>query len=147
MPGFSTAMSNEIKRVARKELKPDMDSVKSSASTHRHEIAALKRRVKDLETLVMKLTKVQLKTAPEAASKVITAKQTRWSASGFARLRAKLGLSAKEMGLLLDVSAATIHLWEDENSNTRPRPKSMPRILAARKLTATKARTIIERLS
>lgn len=147
MTGFSTAMSNEIKRVARKELKPDLDSMKSSTGTHRHEIAALKRRVKDLEMLVMKITKVQLKTVPEAASNVIATKQTRWSPSSFARLRARLRLSAREMGLLLDVGAATIYLWEDENSDTRPRPKNMPRILAARKLSAAKARKIIEGLS
>jgi DNA-binding transcriptional regulator YiaG len=146
MSGFAATLGNEIKRIARKELKSDINAIKAKANTSVHEIAALKRRIKDLESMVMKLTKVQIKTAPEVATKVITARQTRWSAAGFAKLRKRLKLSAREMGKLLGVSMATIYHWEDAESENRPRSVHMPKILAARKLTAARARKVLESL-
>lgn len=144
MSGFAAAFGNEIKRIARKELKGDIAAVRSKANASQHDIAALKRRVKELEALVTKLAKVQVRSAPEQASTIITGKKTRWSSAGFARLRERLQLSAKDMGRLMGVSMATIYHWEDADSAVRPRSLHMPRILAARKLSAAKARKILE---
>jgi DNA-binding transcriptional regulator YiaG len=144
MSGFTAAFNSEIKRVARKELKGEIAAVRSKANAGQHEIAALKKRLKELETLVTKLARAQIKSAPDQASTMIATKQTRWSAAGFARLRQRLQISAKEMSRLMGVSMATIYHWEDADSAVRPRTVHMPRILAARKLSAAKARKILD---
>ena len=56
----------------------------------------------------------------------------RFSAKGLASQRQRLGLSAAEMGLLLDVSAQTIYNWEAGKS--RPRQQQLAAIAALRGL-------------
>ncbi len=61
----------------------------------------------------------------------------RFRAGGFATLRKKLGLSAEQMGKLINVSARSVYHWEAEKS--RPRACQLPAIAAARKLTKKEA--------
>ncbi len=49
MPNIATVLKAEIARVARKELRSQTDSLKKSLASHRTEIAALKKRVRELE--------------------------------------------------------------------------------------------------
>lgn len=56
----------------------------------------------------------------------------RFRADGFANLRKKLGLSAFEMGMLLEVSQQTDYQWEKGKS--KPRSSQMQRIVEVRKL-------------
>lgn len=143
MSSFSTAFNDEIKRIARRELKPDVTSIRTTTTSNKHEIVALRKRVKELESMVLKLVKTQLKHGPESAAKVLTAKQTRWSAEGFAKLRKRLKVSAAQMGKILGVSSATVYHWENADSEVRPRPQNMPKILAARRLSPAKARQLL----
>ncbi len=143
---LSSALKDEITRVSRKEIKEEVTPLKKSSATYRHEIATLKKRVKDLESLAAKLLK-QLPAQPKGLAPVTLEKAARWSAKRFAALRAKLKLSAKDMGLIIGVSAATIYNWEDEASTNRPKAAQMPKIVAARKLTAVKAKALLKELA
>lgn len=49
MPNIAQALKEEIARLARKELRANTDSLKRVVTTYRSEIAALKRRVEQLE--------------------------------------------------------------------------------------------------
>ena len=49
MSNIATVLKEEISRIARKEIKRETSSLKKSSTTHRSEIAALKRRVQELE--------------------------------------------------------------------------------------------------
>lgn len=126
-----TALKSEISRVARKEIKREAHPLKKASSQYRTDIAALKRRVIELERLVSRLSKGsgRAKPAPEVAEGDT---KLRFRATGFASLRKKLSLSAEEMGLLLGVSGQSVYKWEQ--GKTQPRASQLPAIAAARKM-------------
>ena len=132
MPNLASALKSEIARVARKELRSEIDSLRSSVTQYRSEIAALKRRVGSLEQQAKRLVKASAKTSPEAAAEVETGTKLRFRADGFATLRKKLGLSAEAMGKLLGVSGQSVYKWEAGKAH--PRASQLQAIAAARKL-------------
>lgn len=108
MPNLSTILKGEITRLARKEIKAAVDPVRKANAGQRKEIAELKRQVAALQRDLkasLKPSKV-LKQEGEASG------STRFSAKGLKSLRAKLGLSAGEFGLLVGASGQSIYKWE-----------------------------------
>lgn len=128
MPNIASALKAEIARIARKELRADVEPLRKASAQHRSAIAALKRQIAELER--------RLKRAPKAASPAATEsaadRQIRFSAERLKNHRAKLGLSAKDYGTLVGVSGLTIYKWE--SGNTRPRDSQLPAIAAVRAL-------------
>ncbi len=128
---IAQTLKSEISRVARKEIRAEVESLRKASSQYRSDIAALKRRVADLERLVAKLGKVSPKrgpvVTPEEAGSVV-----RFSAKGLAKQRKRLGLSAADMGTLLGCSGQSVYKWEQ--GTTRPRASQMPAIAALRKM-------------
>ena len=108
MPNLSTILKSEITRLARKEIKAAVDPVRKTSAGQRKEIAELKRQLAALQRDLkasLKPSKV-LKQEGEASG------STRFSAKGLKSLRAKLGLSAGEFGLLVGASGQSIYKWE-----------------------------------
>lgn len=128
MSNFATQFKSEIQRIARKEIRSEISSLRKSAASYRVEIAALKRRVVVLESTLKKLNKSvpSRRTEPEESSAL------RWRAPGFVSLRKKLDLSAGDMGKLLGVSGATVYSWEAGKS--KPRATQLASIARVRKL-------------
>ena len=125
------ALKGEISRVARKETRGETQSLKKTATQHRSDIAALKRRVSDLERLVRRLGRAAGKgTTDDGAAEVPS--KFRFSASGLAAQRKRLGLSAAEMGTLIGVSGQSIYHWEQ--AKARPRASQLPAIGSIRKM-------------
>ena len=129
MPDILSVLKSEIARIARKEIKRHTQPLKQSAVGHRREIAALKRRVHDLEGEIRRLAKgrpgaVAAAEAPPAASGL------RFSAKGFASLRRRLGLSAAELGQLLGASSLSVYKWEQ--GKAKPRAKYLAAIAEVR---------------
>ncbi len=129
---IAAALRAEVTRVARKEVRVEVSTLKKASSKYRSDIADLKRRLVQLERLVGQLSKGSRKREPVAQGDQ-TATVARYSAKNLTSLRAKLDLSAADLGKLLGVSGASIYLWEQ--GKTRPRPAHMPGIAAARKMT------------
>lgn len=111
MTAFAAAFRNEIQRVARKELRAHVDAVRKSTLQHRHEIAALKRKVQALEKMNKTLGKAISRSASAAAASP-SGGSLRFSADGLRKLRTRLTLSAAELGQLVGVSAQTVYNWE-----------------------------------
>ena len=128
---IAVALKTEISRVARKEVRVEVESLKKSSSQYRSDIAALKRRTADLERLVNKLGKGSTQRKAEEASGE-TGAVVRFSAKGLATQRKRLGLSAAEMGTLLGCSGQSVYKWEQ--GTTRPRASQLLAIAALRKL-------------
>lgn len=108
MPNLSTILKGEITRLARKEIKAAVDPVRKASAGQRREIAELKRQVAALQRdlkAALKPSKVVKQEAEASASK-------RFSAKGMKSLRAKLGLSAGDFGLLVGASGQSIYKWE-----------------------------------
>lgn len=78
----------------------------------------------------------RLPAAPEEGPRL------RFRASGFATLRKKLGLTAKQMGLLVGVSALTVYKWE--HGTSKPRAKQLSAIAATRSLGKREAMAQLE---
>lgn len=131
MPNFATVLKGEIARIARKEVRAEIEELKKASVYYRSQIAALKRQVQALEKQVGRLARAGAKAAAVAPAKR-AATSLRFSAKRLAVQRQKLGLSAAAFGTLIGVSGQTIYLWE--SGKTRPRASQLQSIAAARGL-------------
>ena len=146
MPNIATVLKEEITRLARKELRNETERLKKASASYRSEIAAMKRRISDLEKQVAGLSKAAAKaglTRTKADPPVgEEASSLRFSAKGLAKQRERLGLSAQALGLLVGVSAQTVYNWESEKS--RPRKSQLASISAMRSLGKREAKKVLE---
>src|SRR5690606_7878335 len=124
-----TVLKDEISRLARKELRHQTDSLQKAVSRYRSEIAALKRRIETLERQQKKVVKAM---PPKTHGDYPADTSLRFRAAGFAQHRKRLGLSAKDMGLLLDASPLSVYKWE--SGQAKPRAKHLQAIAAVRKM-------------
>lgn len=131
MPNIASILKAEISRVARKELRGEVQGLKTAVGTYRTEIAALKRRTQTLEQQLRRLSKASAKAVPVAATEE-SSQTLRFSAKGLASQRQRLGLSAHHCGLLVGASGQSIYKWE--SGDARPRAKHLPAIAALRTL-------------
>jgi DNA-binding transcriptional regulator YiaG len=131
MSNFAAQLKTEISRIAKKESRTQAAVLKKAQTTHRAEIADLKRRIASLEAVVRRLGKT-------SARSITPAKEDhepqglRFRADGFASLRKKFGVSAAQMALLLGVSNQSVYHWETGKS--KPRAAQLQAIAAVRKL-------------
>jgi DNA-binding transcriptional regulator YiaG len=142
MPNIASVLKDEISRIARKEIRRETGSLKKSSAAYRSEIAALKRRVVELERQLRRAGKGAEPAAPVAANDDSIAQGTRFSAKSMASQRRRLGLSAAECGLLIGASAQSIYNWEE--GKARPRAQHLPAIFALRTLGRREANEIVE---
>ena len=135
MPNLANVLKAEITRLSRKELREGSDALRRAVTGHRSEIASLKRRVQTLEGLVRKLEK------RDGSSRAGQAAQSeeehsdrapRFSATGLAKNRERLGLSAADFGLLVGATGQSVYAWEA--GKTRPRSDALAAIAALRKI-------------
>ena len=131
MPDFMSVLKTEILRLARKEVRNEVESLKKASAQYRSDIAALERQVAALEKQAVRTEKRASKGLEPAVEGEASTK-FRFSAKRMAAQRKKLGLSAGDMGTLVGVSAQTIYNWEAEKS--RPRQQQLAAIAAVRKL-------------
>ncbi len=144
MPNIAVLLKSEISRVARKEVRSETTGFKKATSTHRAEIAALKRRTQALEQQLRRMSKANARATAPMAEAEDGAGGLRFSAKGLASQRRRLSLSAHECGLLLGVSAQSIYNWEE--GKARPRAKHLPAIAALRTLGKKAAMAHLETL-
>jgi len=141
MPNFASSLKSEISRLARKEMKGTIGALRAAINAHRSDIAALKRRVGELERLLKGLVKSKTAAPLNGTTEGSTTIKTRFSAKGFAAQRKRLSLSAHDVGLLLGASGQTVYNWE--TGKARPRDANMPAIAALRKLGRRQAQAVV----
>jgi DNA-binding transcriptional regulator YiaG len=144
MTSLITSLKSEITRVARKELKGELQSLRKVTTAHRSEIAALKRMVKSLaaELKVIKRTSRPLGKAPASAEASAKPSRIRFTAERFAALRAKLGLTQVEMAKVLGASSLSVHKWEA--GAVQPRAAQLEKITSTMKLGKREARALLD---
>ena len=129
MSTFATQLKNEIGRLAKKEVRAETASIKKANSQYRADIAALKRRLTQLESQIKK-SPTQSPIPHKVRSE--SNENLRFRVDGFATLRKKLGLTANEMGTLIGVSGQSIYKWEQ--GKAKPRASQLKAISAVRKM-------------
>lgn len=107
MPNIGSVLKVEITRLARKEIKAQVDALKKANVGYRRDIAELKRQVASLERAVKNIGKQKPKASQEGEVAA-----TRFSAKGLKSMRKRLGLSAADFGKLAGASAQSIYSWE-----------------------------------
>ena len=129
MPNLASALKQEITRLARKEVRAHIRTLRKAATQHRSEIAALKRETAQLKSALARLGKGRA--APQGADSGDGAR-LRFSTRSVVAQRKRLGLSAADFGKLIGVSGATIYGWE--SGKTRPRKSQLAKMGAVRGL-------------
>lgn len=129
MPNIASVLKSEIARVARKEVRAEVQGLRKAATQYRSDIAMLKRRVQALEQQVRRLGKGASRVAPAAASQP-PPRTTRFSAKNLAAQRRRLGLSAADCGLLVGASGQSVYNWE--SGGARPQARHLAAIAALR---------------
>lgn len=144
MPNIAIVLKEEVARLARKEVRAEIEGLRKASAQYRSDIAELKRRVTALEKQQNRLeSKGPRKPVEPAETEDGT--RLRFSAKRLAAQRNKLGLSAAAMGALLGVSAQTVYHWE--SGKTRPRTQQLASIAALRKVGKREAKALLEKLS
>lgn len=116
---LATALKSEISRIARKEVKSEIQQLRKASTQYRSDIAALKRRVADLERAVGRTSKSGSFKAPPLATAAERPLRMTFSPTGLFAQRKRLGISAQELGVLVGVSGQSIYKWEQ--GKTKPR--------------------------
>jgi DNA-binding transcriptional regulator YiaG len=129
MAQFSQILKSEIVRLARKEIRSEVQSLRKAAAQYRSDIAALKRQLVEQQRRISRLEKFRPQAVAEPSDETTS---LRFRAAGFATLRQKLGLSAADMGRLIGVSAQTVYNWE--RGESKPKAQQLAHIAEARKL-------------
>lgn len=143
MPNIGTVLKQEITRLARRELRAELLAIKKASAQYRHAIAALKSKVGDLEKQVAHFERRAGKgastPAPESSGTPV-----RFGAKGLKALRARLGLSAAELGKVLGVTGQSVYNWE--LGNARPRAEQIQKIVALRAVGKRDIKKYLEQL-
>ena len=123
MTAFSEAFRSEVMRMARKEIKGELDHLRKITSSQRSEIAGLKRELRGMMSMIKQLQK----RLPEEPVKAVT--EPKGEGGIGARLKAKrefYGVSQRAMGALLEASALSVSRWE--HGDATPRAAQLARI-------------------
>ncbi|HEV3415543.1 MAG TPA: helix-turn-helix domain-containing protein [Pirellulales bacterium] len=132
MVSFVAAFKEQIRRLARKEIRAQVAATKRAAAQHRRDIARIKRQLtaclRRLERLEARQTRGAAPTEPAIAPEPLN----RFSARSVRAQRKRLKLSAGEYGRLVGVSGQTIYQWEQGKS--RPRKSQFASLIALRSI-------------
>lgn len=130
MNTFSNAFRAEVVRMARKELKPELQAMRKALTSHRSEIATLKREVKVLASQLkasQRVTKTPEKVSvPDEAPKRKGGRKWIFKPEALVAKRVEFGISQKEMAKLLQASSLSTYKWETGKVN--PRAAQLERI-------------------
>ncbi len=122
MPNLASVLKDEIRRLARKEARSELKSLKSASAQYRRDIATLKRTAKKQEREIVRLRKSAGK-QPAATSSSANGPSVRFSPGWMSKHREKLALTAADYAALIGVSALTVYNWE--KGKTRPQQKQL----------------------
>ncbi len=142
MPNIASLLKTEIARVARKEIRANVDELRKTVSSQRTQIAALKRRLDAAERQLKRVGKAAPRAAAAPEADEGDGGGNRFSAKGLKSLRTRLGLSALDFGRLIGASALSVYKWEGGKS--RPRAKYVASIAKVRGIGKKEAAALLE---
>jgi len=144
MPNIAVVLKQEIARLARREIRGEITTLKKASAQYRRDIAALKRRTVKLERQVGVLGGKVLDVPRPAASGNGEA-QFRFVAKGLRSLRKRLGVSANDFASLVGVSAQSVYNWE--LGKAKPRGTQLATLAALRGMGKREAVARLEQLT
>ena len=130
MADLAGALKEEIRRLARKEIKAETGATKQAVAQYRREIANLKRQVAEQNKKIAFLAAQEKKRLEEPQADEEAVESARFSARSVKAQRERLDLSAADYAKLVGVSMVTIYNWE--KGETRPRKEQLAALVAVR---------------
>ena len=130
MPNLAGVLREEIRRLAKKEVKAQVGKTQRAAVQYRRDIAKLKRLVGQQDKDIKYLKKQVQQQPGQSQPTEEQLEGVRFSARSVKAQRQRLGLSAADYGKLVGVSGLTIYSWEHEKA--RPRKPQLVALIAVR---------------
>ena len=143
MTSLTVALKDEIRRLARKEIRQQTGPTSQAVARYRREIAQLKRQARNLEKKIGFLENQERKRIGTDGVQEING-NARFSTRSVKAQRQRTGLSAADYGRLVGVSALTIYNWE--SGKTRPRKEQLAALVALRGIGKREAQVRLELL-
>lgn len=142
MSQLMAVMKDEIRRIARKEIRAVTTGMKKDQTKFRKAAAALRRQLKAHSYTIRQLLQVATKQAKMATMAPEAAKGSKvWiTAKGIRAQRKKLKLSQAQFGKLVGVSGFTVLKWEHGSGTLKVRSQTRRVLLAIRGLGIREAR-------
>jgi DNA-binding transcriptional regulator YiaG len=132
MTTLANVLKDEIRRLARKEVRAQTGSTSRAVAQYRREIARLKRAQLAQDKKIASLERETRKSLAMPAAEADPNGDSRFSARSVRAQRRRTGLSAADYAKLVGVSPLTIYNWEHNNS--RPRREQFAALLGIRGL-------------
>jgi DNA-binding transcriptional regulator YiaG len=126
---LGSALNDQIRRLARREIRSQAKAIRRLTAQHRRDIAALKREVATLRKAVSYLERQEKRRVTKGAV-ARPAEGVRFRADGLKSHRAKLGLSAADYGRLVGASGLSVYHWE--SGKARPRQAQIAKLISVR---------------
>jgi DNA-binding transcriptional regulator YiaG len=145
MTTLAVVLKDEIRRLARKEIKAQTGKQARAVAQYRREIARLKRQHRDLEKQLAYLTANARRAQPATIADAEPNDERRFSARSVRAQRRRTGLSAADYAKLVGVSPLTIYNWE--HSKSRPRNGQFQALISLRGLGKREAQAKVTGLS
>jgi len=147
MSDIAGLLKTEIVRLSKKVIRQYVSPLQTASVSQKRQLSALGKKVEQLERELKKLRRSVGSASSEGAAAVEAdaGPKIRFVAKGFRTLRSRLGLSAREMSLLLGVSMKSIYDWESGNGT--PRPEHVKTIAGLRTLGKKQARARLQELA
>ncbi|HTN76331.1 MAG TPA: helix-turn-helix domain-containing protein [Pirellulaceae bacterium] len=130
MANLAVVLKDEIRRLARKELKSHLSDTKQAVTRYRREIAQLKRQLQEQARKINRLEQSTPRGSAAPTESNDTATQLRFSPKSVKKQRDRLGFSAENYARLIGVSGLTIYNWEQGKS--RPQRAQLQALAAVR---------------
>ncbi len=118
MSDIAALLKSEITRLSKKVVRQQAASLQKASTAHRRQLAALKKQVGDLQKEVTRLRRAAANAVPDVEADA-PGRKLRFVAKGLKPLRTRLGVSAREFGLLIGVSEQAVYNWETRRATPR----------------------------
>jgi DNA-binding transcriptional regulator YiaG len=130
MPNIAAVLKDEIRRLAKKEVKAYTSATRQAVVRYRKDIAQLKRLVQEQQKRIAFFAAQRQGETVAAAAEEDPLAAARYSARSVRAQRKRLGLSAADYGTLVGVSGLTIYNWE--HGKARPRKAQLAALVTVR---------------
>jgi len=147
VPNIAVVLKEEIRRLARNEIRANTKKLHDDNVALKHTITDLKRRLSELERKNKRLSKAAVAkgVVPDVAVKS-GQDRARISAKAIRTLRSRLGLTQAELAQLLGVSAQSVYQWESKEGTLRLRSAPKAAVLEVREMGKKEARARLEKM-
>jgi len=146
VPGLTKLFQDETRRLARKEMKADLDilrkenvELRRSISALRQQLVQVTRQVRQIERSTGKLEKA----IPQ--EEATGAERARISGKTIRNLRSRLRLTQAEFAALVGVSPQSVYQWERREDQLQFRGGAKEAIVALKDVGAREARRRLEK--